>query len=798
MPNRYWRGSGTNWSATSSWAETPTGPTNFSVPTAADDVFFDATSGNCTVDVTNRVARSIDFTGYAAVLAMGTFNITVSGNLTFVASQASRVTASTGRLIVNASSTITSNGGTWPVGLQLSTGPFILVDPLTTTGLLTISSCILTGSQINIQGDLTGGNTRGTTNLIFNGAGPSTWIGTVGDPNPVNSAAAPPLIGNNLTIQKTGSMTITGNVGIGAPNLQEMTLTYVSASSFTTTGSSLGIYTIGGLTDRVNLDLAAAGNGWNDLNWWCAFAGQRNTVVRLLSSASFNNVRCKIAPYNPSGSGNAWALTALNPLSELRVRGNWTQEASVPTLSTDSNSRVVMIGSGSVTGSNTFAGTFEIKSPLGIITWVTFLHNTGLMLYTSAGTFNTLGSSLFLRKTTQFSPNGSIWGNIDLNAYNDPNYATFNGQLLSSGSCQNLTIGGIVGVGGTTLTGVGSNLTLTVLNTLANANGNTFGVVNATLIFGGSGTGTWSSTGGAFNMDTRIQKTGGAVVNVTTNIGWVASSRTLELLTSTIFGSTVFTIITIGGGITANIINTSNSTFGDLILGANLQLTINTANLRANNTLTVNGGTPTGTNFLGNRGFVTNNFSSSGAHILTFAQGITYTINGAFTLIGTSPTSRLSLQSSYRKDFTGTINNNVLTLSSGTSLELGTRISQRSGLVPTQLAALYAGPYPYRPVITNNPGLTAFNITPPLTTPIGPTAIALAGGRPAYITLGPAATQNVLWVTTQDIDSFYGNPVFPSSSPPDTAGEPAPNLYRTVNWGLLAAPGLPLARTFCS
>jgi len=84
MADRYWRGGTASWDGTagSKWADTPGGATGASVPTTADDVFFDATStGTVTIAAGNTGAKSINCTGFAGTLT-GTAAITVAGSIT--------------------------------------------------------------------------------------------------------------------------------------------------------------------------------------------------------------------------------------------------------------------------------------------------------------------------------------------------------------------------------------------------------------------------------------------------------------------------------------------------------------------------------------------------------------------------------------------------------------------------------------------------------------------------------------------------------------------------------------------
>jgi hypothetical protein len=62
MADRYWVGGTANWDGTSGtkWSATSGGAGGASVPTSADDVFFDATSsGPCTISTGNTVYGDI-------------------------------------------------------------------------------------------------------------------------------------------------------------------------------------------------------------------------------------------------------------------------------------------------------------------------------------------------------------------------------------------------------------------------------------------------------------------------------------------------------------------------------------------------------------------------------------------------------------------------------------------------------------------------------------------------------------------------------------------------------------------
>ncbi len=156
--------------------------------------------------------------------------LTVSGNVTLVS--AMTIAGSSG-LTLNAASTLTSHGKTWPNALTLSdstgTTTYTLADNWTVSGTLTViinanfnitinSNNLNLGSNLTINGS--GGSIIGTTTIILNGTG--TW-----------SETGSSLLKNNLTINTGGTITISGTVYYSTG-----TFTYTTGT-VTTTGSTL-------------------------------------------------------------------------------------------------------------------------------------------------------------------------------------------------------------------------------------------------------------------------------------------------------------------------------------------------------------------------------------------------------------------------------------------------------------------------------------------------------------------------------------------------------------------------------
>jgi hypothetical protein len=213
MANRYFLNIGANWGDTANWSDTSGGTGGFSVPTNADDVFFDANSGNCTVNASNRVCKTLNFTGYTNTITM-TFGITVSGSVTLVAAM---TIAGASGLTINATGTFTSNGKTWPNALTFSGSiTTTLADDLNVNGLLTMGTL---GNQVQTFNGTFNINCNGglTVVLTFNQQGTGTT--TVNILGGTFSGG-----GHRLNTN------INGNVTINTINFSTGILTYVSGN----------------------------------------------------------------------------------------------------------------------------------------------------------------------------------------------------------------------------------------------------------------------------------------------------------------------------------------------------------------------------------------------------------------------------------------------------------------------------------------------------------------------------------------------------------------------------------------
>ena len=207
--DRYWVGGTANWDGTAGtkWAATSGGAGGQSVPTAADDVYFDAASGavTCTVSASAN-CRNLIFTGFTGTFA-GSQTITVYGTvLTLSASMTWTHSTTLGFL---SSCTITSNGKAISSPVQaLSGGAILLADAFSTTGAITIAQGTFTTNNYNVTAtnlSSSNSNTR-TINL-----GSSTVTLSLASSGTINFSAQ-----TNLTFNAgTSSIVFTGGAAAG-------------------------------------------------------------------------------------------------------------------------------------------------------------------------------------------------------------------------------------------------------------------------------------------------------------------------------------------------------------------------------------------------------------------------------------------------------------------------------------------------------------------------------------------------------------------------------------------------------
>jgi hypothetical protein len=325
MADRYWVGGTGTWSfsSTANWSASSGGATGASVPTAADNVFFDANSnvgtGAFTVTMadTPRVCNDLTISGLdgAMTLAGSSIGLTISGSLlfpvtnltitysgttTFNATTAGKTITTNGK-IFNSQVTFNGVGGVWTFGSAFNCSSFVThtngtIDTSSvgnyafTWGQLSSSNANVRTLNLNASTCNTGGFTPGiqllSTNYVFN-AGTSTinfnGIGTgISDGGagvtfynvrwPLANSGAP-ITGaftfNNFTVASKTSLTFIGTFTFTANITINGTLTVTAstgapyrtmfASSTLGTARTLTCASIAAMSDIDFRDITIAG-----------------------------------------------------------------------------------------------------------------------------------------------------------------------------------------------------------------------------------------------------------------------------------------------------------------------------------------------------------------------------------------------------------------------------------------------------------------------------------------------------------------------------------------------------------
>lgn len=239
-----------NWGTAGNW-DTGVLPTSVG---AGTDAVFNASSPNCTVNVTGE-CRNLNFTGYTGTITMN--NAINVGSQAFanpnhsVTLSAAMGIAGTAGIVTraNGTTTLTSNGRTWPNTLSINTIAVASNSIATITGNWTVGNLNLgpTGNNnvtlngaftITVNGNFFVGMTGGTVSRIIATSGSLTTIKLAGTgtwstaATFVSAATSATGFGPNITIDTAGTITIADNCYYGGNGVVSgvSSLTYVSGT----------------------------------------------------------------------------------------------------------------------------------------------------------------------------------------------------------------------------------------------------------------------------------------------------------------------------------------------------------------------------------------------------------------------------------------------------------------------------------------------------------------------------------------------------------------------------------------
>ena len=722
------------WASTTSWVE------GF-VPTAADDVVFTSGSGSINLNVAG-VCKSIDFTNYAAGKTITfTNNLTVSGNVNLGSGLYTQ--AGSNGLVINANSTLTSNGVTWSRTFTTyptagTTITLTLVGNWTqayVTNFNNLGNSATTVTTINSNSFIFVAGPLGTfpvtaSNLtIVNGT--SSILFSSGTINMTSSSG---VYQNNFTIATSGSVTFQGSF-------------YYSTGTFTYTSgsvtSSSGAFSIGntGVTTTINSGSLVFLSFTLPNTFVC-------TVV-LNSNLNANTVTLGTGVLTVSGTGR------LIPSTLLSLTGTQTYDTSILQSTVNVNnltfgggpstvvfngvtanvSTTLTLGAGTFSGSSIInmtggtivgsTGTGILKLNLNIAGNVTitgiFSYNTGTLTYVS-GTVTTTSSTLScILSTTLDTGNGTggthiAWNNVTLGAAAGITM-TLNSNLYWVGT---MTLQYIITFAGTGLLIPDNNTTTTL----------TFGVQNS-----------------ANNYSSIFQST----LNI----------KNLILLSSGF-------VITFNG-ITTNINGSLTNSNGILVGTSNLNF-VGTGNIQGGsnstyyiqNNITINTGGiitfPNATFF----SFVGGTFTFTSGTVVTTGSTLQCFLTGTTTTFNTGSGTGISWNIMSVSNATQTfVINSTLNINSFISGQNGSfTFSGSAGFVIGTFSQEYASYFNMTLKSGNYYRITTlFNFSTAASYSNNSFLLSSTSGSPAYLTLDYGAVSNIAYVTFTDIDASGGRTI---------------------------------------
>ena len=351
MADRYWVGGTANWDGTAGtkWATTSGGAGGASVPTSADDVFFDAaSSGTCTIATGNTGAKSINCTGFTGTIA-GTAAITVSGSVTLVAGM---TYTHTGTMTFNATGTLTTAGKTFSgvtvsgSGITLTLGDALDVSTrnvIVTQGTFDTANYNVTGGALDSTNSNVRTITLGSSTLTFSSAvnplsfNISTNLTFNANTSQINlSSSSASLLGGSQTFYNVSfTSTTAGTRAItGANTFNDLSVTGPASAGLVQLTFSAA--------QTINGTLSTTGTAGNRRVWFRSSiygGGQTLTVnAASLTDADFRDIYVIGAGAPISGTrignrGNNRGITFSTPKSVYWNLGglvNWLSDAWAP------------------------------------------------------------------------------------------------------------------------------------------------------------------------------------------------------------------------------------------------------------------------------------------------------------------------------------------------------------------------------------------------------------------------------------------------------------------------------------
>ena len=373
MANRFWVGGTAAWDGTAGtkWSTTSGGGGGSAIPTAADDVFFDGSSGSGTVTISsgNTGARSINCTSFAGTLAgsasisigdatAGASNVafklvagmagyTYTGDISFISTSATQQTVTSGGKTINnltfngvgaswlcndalsmaANRSITHTKGTltFSGNVTFATGNGAISSANANTRTLTLGSGTFTFSPSSSATIL---DLSTTTGLTFSGA--SSTIVHSGTSTAIINLATSQTFGT-ISVTSTGTLTLTATAGMTAGTLS---LAAGSTTTFTA-----------GQTLTISTGFTATGTSGSLVTFGSSVAGsaitvQNNGAMVMSDFAAISDVTWKgyvwyAGPNSKNNGGNTNVIFGFIPQPVIRT--GTAQAGAASTITLDAN-----------------------------------------------------------------------------------------------------------------------------------------------------------------------------------------------------------------------------------------------------------------------------------------------------------------------------------------------------------------------------------------------------------------------------------------------------------------------------
>lgn len=625
MANRYWVGGTDTWNATAGtkWSTTSGGAGGAAVPTAADDVFFDAASGAGTVTVSgSRPCLSFNATGFTGTLAgTSTPNLQVYGNLTLGSGMTVAGTLTTVTFLGVGSFTITTNGiSLVNVTFNNAGDTWTLQDALTATGTVTLTAGILALGSYTLACNsfvMTSTTSKtlnfGTGKISLNGTTTATVWNSASNTNTTLSGTVlievtAPGSGVTKTIS-SGTTTISpslnfsvvsGSTGGTITFTASMQIGDLTLGNFSYTVSNIAISIYGNLNvGGSNITLTAGSNAWT-------FAAASGTETITTNGVTLD------FPLTFNGASATWqlqdALTVGATRTVTLTDGTIDLQSYTLTMglfsSTNSNTRTIAFGTGKIVLNGTATATI----------WNT----------STATNFTTTGTNKLIEVT---APGSSVTKTITFGSITEANTidltiiaGSTTGTIAFTGSVKNVTFSDLA------YTVSGPATTRTIFgNFTVSGTTPTFTSTTSVTTFGAtSGTQTITTNGKTLDIAVTINAPGGTVELAD---AFTTGSSGNFILTAGTFSLQSYTLTC--NVFSSNVTNTRTLSFGTgkILMTGSATSTFNGTNLSATGTKLIerSGSGNTSTTF-------GSNFTESAALNLSLISGVsnTHTITGYY------------------------------------------------------------------------------------------------------------------------------------------------------------------------